>query len=358
MLNAQVCELFEDCVADLDSQRPDFDDAMERGRGMAEHGFVLTGSRGIWCGSDVDLRMEGDAADFLTHIADFIDANSAYSVVWKCQNLLTFTANGVEFDVLFTGRMEHVHPVWPFTQTQYDMIKEFNTNQTPPRMPVVPYDAEKTAMLTRMYGLVEKHPAYRAMVNALKIQDPQIPTCCATLMVALAAYTIKGADEARRWTVAFEIIAQFVWRFVNGHTDEGHIGYSFIEEIWKPFYNEHLFSPSINPNDPIGSFFGGTPQHARVVFSPLVVMLTCDFSYPLRETPVFLAGPRPLPDPIVTSMCDYIVAANGTDEFYLRQLPKYVNGFHQRAMQLVQHDALGMFIARQAPLSEAVVELL
>jgi hypothetical protein len=239
------------------------------------------------------------------------------------------------------------------------MIKDFNANQTSSGLPIVPYDAEKTAILMRMYGLVEKHPAYRAMVTTLKMEDPQMPTCCAILMVALAAHTIKGAaDESRRWTVAFEIIAQFVWRFVNGHAGERHIGYSFIEEIWKPFYREYLSSAAIDPNDPIGSFFGGTPQHARVVFSPLVVMLTSNFSYPLRQTPVFLAGPRPLPAPVVASMCDYIVAANGTDEFNLRQLPTYVHGFHQRAMQLVQHDALGMFIARQAPLSEEVVELL
>ena len=349
----------------------DYDAVVARVRGVVK-GFAMTGSKGIWCGSDVDVRFDGsaDPTDFVEELSDLYDACGGEKRVWKCKNLCTFTVGAVKVDALFPGwaGAEACMQKKPATETQVAVQQEFNDCILQKRLGTVPFDARKTAALAALCDLVASSPDHRAMVGVLKLLDPDAPTCFVTLAVAVAASAVQECDRPRAWCVSMEVVAQFMWRFSRCHAAETHIAYSFFDEIWRPFHKKHLLAAAgISLHDPLGSLFPITsPQHSRVHQSRLVHSLTpAGSGYALRidGPPVFLGSPRPLPPVVLRSVTDYVLVTSGgfADT---RLIATEIHGFNKRAAAMCapafgkKRDALSAFTATGGEFTAEVLALL
>lgn len=349
----------------------DYDAVVTRVRGAIK-GFVLTGSKGIWCGSDVDVRFDGssDPTDFVEELGDLYDACGGESRVWRCKNLCTFTVGTVTVDALFPGWAGAPAQVvrTPATDTQVAVQQEFNDCILQTRLSAVPFDPRKTAALAALSDLVASSPDHRAMTGVLKLLDPDAPTCFVTLAVAVAASAVQECDRPRVWCVSMEVVAQFMWRFSRCHTAETHIAYSFFDEIWRPFHKKHLLAAAgIDLHDPLGSLFPATsPQHSRVHKSRLVHSLTpAGSGYALRINgpPVFLGSPRPLPPVVLRAVTDYVLVASG-GFVDTRLIAAQIHGFNTRAAAMCapafgkKRDALSTFTASGGDFTAEVLSLL
>jgi hypothetical protein len=272
--------------------------------GSAVHG-------GSTFGSDIDIRWMGgeDFRAFIRALGEFAEAHHMHARVLG-KNLCKLVGAGMTVDVLIVPDMARLlsrtdDPA--YCETSQIIVNSFRANQFNDEKRVIQFNAEKTAMFARCYNKVMTHPVWRSVVVLLKLGDPGLPTCFVVFMVALAAETIRPFEMDQAWQIAMEVMAQFAWRFVQKLDNERHILYSFVEEIWRPFYESYLQPLGIKGcfEDPIMELFNDDQQRnigkSLFLFSDLTTQW-----YPLTEVPVSLNPPRSVSQCMPRLMSDFI----------------------------------------------------
>ena len=308
-----ICRVFERCVVLMRERMQMYTDFAttvttafpdcELG-GSAVHG-------GSTFSSDIDMRWSGeDFGAFIQRLCAFSDEHNMAAVpVGK--NLCKLIRDDITVDVLIVPGMARLlerTDDTAYSATAKKVVRRLREFQTDENRREIKYNQQKSVMFARCYDRVMGHSVWRSIVVFLKLLDPKLPTCFVVMMVALAAKSIRKVEMAQAWRIALEIIAQFNWRFLRGVQSEDHIAYSFVEEIWRPFYKDYIEHLKIEGAfaNPIGELFN-EEQVAAIANSEFLLSKLTGEWYPLAEVPVSLGAPRSFSQSVPRVMADFIV---------------------------------------------------